>query len=76
MKLAAGPVAVALFLAGTFTLLDTAPVLARGSAANIMNSPGYQRRLQESRQQLSQPEAQPAPVYRTKTRSHRRHRHR
>ena len=37
------------------------PVLARGgAAANIMNSPGYQRRLQESRQQLSQPQVQPS----------------
>ena len=26
-----------------------APALARGGAANLMNSPGYQRRLQESR---------------------------
>jgi hypothetical protein len=26
-----------------------APAFARGGAANLMNSPGYQRRLQESR---------------------------
>ena len=33
--------------------VSSEPVLARGgAAANIMNSPGYQRRLQESRQQL------------------------
>jgi hypothetical protein len=31
------------------------PAFARGGAASIMNSPGYQRRLQESRQQLAQP---------------------
>ncbi|CCD90316.1 conserved exported protein of unknown function [Bradyrhizobium sp. ORS 285] len=52
------------------------PVLARGAAANIMNSPGYQRRLQESRQQLGAP---PAP-YVAEPRYHRpkakRHRHR
>jgi hypothetical protein len=34
----------------TFTLSE--PLFARGGAASIMNSPGYQRRLQESRQQL------------------------
>ncbi len=35
-------------------VVSSEPVLARGGgAANIMNSPGYQRRLQESRQQLS-----------------------
>ena len=35
-------------------VVSSEPVLARsGAAANIMNSPGYQRRLQESRQQLS-----------------------
>ncbi|MGJ5196224.1 hypothetical protein [Bradyrhizobium sp. HKCCYLRH1030] len=50
------------------------PVLARGAAASIMNSPGYQRRLQESRQQLGAPTAQaPTPV---KPRAkHRRHHH-
>jgi hypothetical protein len=42
-----------------------------GGAANIMNSPGYQRRLQESRQQLSQPAMQPSPTHRPKRR-HRR----
>jgi len=48
------------------------PALARGAAANIMNSPGYQRRLQESRQQLAAPEPQaPAPV---KPRAKHRHR--
>jgi len=48
------------------------PVLARGAAASIMGSPGYQRRLQESRQQLAAPEPQaPAPV---KPRAKHRHR--
>ncbi|MGY3451793.1 hypothetical protein [Bradyrhizobium sp. USDA 4353] len=53
------------------------PVLARGGAANLMNSPGYQRRLQESRQQLGTPS--PAP-YVVEPRYHRpkakRHGHR
>ncbi|MGJ5204784.1 hypothetical protein [Bradyrhizobium sp. HKCCYLR20261] len=54
------------------------PVLARGAAANIMNSPGYQRRLQESRQQLGAPP--PAPYvaepgyHRPKLKRHRHHR--
>ncbi len=56
------------------------PVFARGAAANIMNSPGYQRRLQESRQQLGAP---PAPYVaepryhgpRHKTRRKPRHAH-
>ena len=53
--------------------VSSGPVLARGgAAANIMNSPGYQRRLQESRQQLSQPAVQPSSIYRRKWR-HRRH---
>jgi len=36
------------------------PGFARGGAPSIMNSPGYQRRLQESRQQLAQPVVQPS----------------
>ncbi len=35
-------------LLAAFELTATA-AMARGGAANIMNSPGYQRRLQESR---------------------------
>jgi len=51
--------------------VSSEPVLARGgAAANIMNSPGYQRRLQESRQQLSTG-AQPSSTSRGKW----RHRH-
>jgi hypothetical protein len=46
------------------------PVFARGGAANIMNSPGYQRRLQESRQQLP-----PSDVRRSSHRHKTRHRH-
>jgi hypothetical protein len=49
--------------------VSSEPVLARGgAAANIMNSPGYQRRLQESRQQLSQPVLQPSSTHRRKWR--------
>ncbi|WP_420135316.1 hypothetical protein [Rhodopseudomonas sp.] len=42
---------------------DSGPAAARGGAANIMDSPGYQRRLQESRQQLQQPYTTPPAVY-------------
>lgn len=53
---------------------SSAPVFARGGAASIMNSPGYQRRLQESRQQVSQPDVQPAAAHRGhKSRHHHRH---
>jgi hypothetical protein len=46
------------------------PLFARGGAASIMNSPGYQRRLQESRQQL--PHARASSSSRHKWR-HRKH---
>jgi hypothetical protein len=49
--------------------VSSGPLFARGGA-NIMNSPGYQRRLQESRQQLPQSGVQPS-THRRKT----RHRH-
>jgi len=48
-------------------VIATEPLLARGAAPSIMNSPGYQRRLQESRQQLSQP----APAIVQRKKSHR-----
>jgi hypothetical protein len=55
-------------------VVSSEPVFARGGGAgNILNSPGYQRRLQESRQQLSQPGVQRSPTYRRKWRH--RHRH-
>jgi hypothetical protein len=47
------------------------PVLARGGPPNIMDSPGYQRRLQESRQQLPPTGASASPH-----RQQPRHRHR
>jgi len=40
-------------------LANLSPCFARGGAPNLMDSPGYQRRLQESRQQL---QPQPTPV--------------
>jgi hypothetical protein len=43
----------------TAMVVSSEPILARGGAANIMDSPGYQRRLQESRHQLS-PGVQPS----------------
>lgn len=58
----------------TAILGASVPVFARGGAANIMNSPGYQRRLQESRQQLSQPDVQSASAHRGhKARHHHPH---
>ena len=48
--------------------VSSGPLFARGGGANIMNSPGYQRRLQESRQQVSQPQAQPSATHRRKWR--------
>jgi hypothetical protein len=51
--------------------LVSEPLFARGGAASIMNSPGYQRRLQESRQQLPQSGAGTAVVVRKKSHHHR-----
>jgi hypothetical protein len=48
------------------------PVLARGGAPNIMDSPGYQRRLQESRQQLP-PTGASASMHRHQPRHKHRH---
>jgi hypothetical protein len=51
------------------------PTFARGGGpANIINSPGYQRRLEESRHQLSQPDVQTTPTQQHRSRHH-RHRH-
>jgi hypothetical protein len=55
-------------------VVSSEPMFARGGgAANITNSPGYQRRLQESRQQVSQPDAQPSATHRRKWQHRRRH---
>jgi hypothetical protein len=59
---------IAMIITATLGLCE--PLFARGGGGgNIQNSPGYQRRLQESRQQLSQP-VQPS---RHKGRHRRRH---
>jgi hypothetical protein len=57
----------------TVVIFSSEPLFARGGVPNIMDSPGYQRRLQESRQQLSQPDVQSSSTYRRKWRH--RHRH-
>jgi hypothetical protein len=61
---------LAVALLGAGIAVSSEPLFARGAAANIMNSPGYQRRLQESRQQLPQPGVQTS-THRRKVR-HRR----
>lgn len=55
-----------------------APAFARGGAPSVMNSPGYQRALEESRRryrQEVQPSAQPQPVHPRKKKRHRAHHH-
>jgi hypothetical protein len=64
-----------LVLVGAFEFLDVASALARGGAANIMNSPGYQRRLQESRQQYSRSYGQAPVIHPRKNWHHRHHRY-
>ncbi|MDF3812122.1 MULTISPECIES: hypothetical protein [Rhodopseudomonas] len=69
--------------ASAFTCAAIDAASARGGAENLMNSPGYQRRLQESRQQLRdqalRPQAAPRDAvghrkpHRAKDRRHRRH---
>jgi hypothetical protein len=65
--------ALALFALAEFA--GSAPAFARGGGGNIMNSPGYQRRLQESRGYVTVesngPQAVVAPH--RKARHHRRH---
>jgi hypothetical protein len=56
----------------TAVMVSNEPAFARGGAAHIMNSPGYQRRLQESRQQVLPSDVQPSPIKRGKWR-HRHH---
>ena len=71
MKWAAGLV----LLLGVGELASTA-AFARGAASNIMNSPGYQRRLQESRGYVTNESgsvfARPAPVVRHRYKPRRR----
>jgi hypothetical protein len=57
----------------TAVVVSSEPLFARGGGGgNILNSPGYQRRLQESRQQLSQP-VHPSSTHRRKWQHRRRH---
>jgi hypothetical protein len=72
MKSHAKLAAALVLLVGAVELSNIAPALARGGAASIMNSPGYQRRLQESRQQYSQPSVQTPAMH---PRRHRHHHH-
>jgi hypothetical protein len=67
--------AALLLLVGAAELSNLAPALARGGAPSIMNSPGYQRRLQESRQQHSQSYVQTPAIDSRKKRHHRHYRH-
>ena len=69
--------ALVLAAIGALVAADVGPAFARGGAANIMDSPGYQRRLQESRQQLGAPYTVPPAVYPRQTlqRKHWQHRH-
>jgi len=62
--------------AALIVLLTATEVFARGAASSIMNSPGYQRRLQESRgyvpnQSGSILSTQPPRVYHAPNRRHR-----
>jgi hypothetical protein len=72
MKKALKWLVVAAALVSTIAIFSE-PVLARGGAANIMDSPGYQRRLQESRHQSSPAGVPPGSSHRHKIRH--RHRH-
>ena len=68
-------VAVSLLFLGFMQLANVGSAFARGGGSNIMNSPGYQRALQESRQRrqdsYSQPYTQPPSVYPRKKWRHR-----
>jgi hypothetical protein len=67
--LTAGAIVLAMVMASE-------PGFARGGAASIMNSPGYQRRLQESRQQLAQPQSPQLDLQSSPAHRKVRHRHR
>jgi len=65
-------------LVAVLGLLVATPAAARGAAPSIMNSPGYQRALEESRRryrQEAQPTARPQPVHPRKKKRHRGHHH-
>jgi len=75
MKSHAKLAAALLFLIGAVELSNLAPAAARGGAASIMNSAGYQRRLQESRQQGSGSYAQTPDIHLRKKWHHLHHHH-
>lgn len=58
---------VAACLIGSFSILESNPASARGAAPNIMNSPGYQRALEESRKRQAEPYLKKPAVYPRKT---------
>lgn len=65
-------------LLGLIGFLSIESAFARGGGSNFMNSPGYQRRLQESRGQVAvQSAAQPLrpPVVHPGRKARHRHRH-
>ena len=58
--------AAVMLLAAALASSATTPASARGAAATIMNSPGYQRALEDSRkryQQSAEPRVQPLPAH-------------
>lgn len=58
------PVRIALVMLVAGAGLSTAtPASARGAAANIMSSPGYQRALEESRKRQAEPYLKKPAVY-------------
>lgn len=67
--------AAALLLLGGSVLPKISPASARGGGSNILNSPGYQRALEESRKQYQQSAVQPnapsPPAHKRKTSRHR-----
>lgn len=56
-----------LLLFAVAELFAATPAVARGGAPNLMNSPGYQRALEESRKRyresVSEPYVKPPAVY-------------
>jgi len=54
---------------------SAAPAHARGGGANLLNSPGYQRALEESRKARVQAYTTPPAVYPGRKWRHRRHHH-
>lgn len=69
------PIIAFLLLIAVAQLSSLTPAAARGGGSNIMNSPGYQRALQESRQRQVEPYVKPPAVDPRKTWRHRGRRH-